>query len=273
MTQINKLTGLSNTQNIRQSQSTRGYAYLLNEPISDKLELSSTHAPKKNDNPLNMFRSFMSDAVRKFQLRNAPEQYMNKFLNKEYIQKSLDAHKEEISGILGKYGYEPKIDMSHLEDSKNHFITTYNYANNLTREGNFNLSDEEKDTLLEAALLHDIGKSLIPDEVFNKPGRFTPEEREVMDLHSELSYVLLQDSGISDASLSAIRNHHHKEQTGDKITEILSLCDETSALKENRVYKKGFSDEKTAAILNEDAAAGKLNSDVVKTGLNIMSVD
>lgn len=273
MTQINRLTGLSNTQNIRQSQSTKGYAYLLNEPIADKLELSSTKTSKKNDNPLNMFQSFMSGAVRKFQLRNAPEQYMNKFLNEDYIQKSLDAHKDEISGILGKYGYEPKIDMSHLEDSKNHFITTYNYANNLTREGNFNLSEDEKDTLLEAALLHDIGKSLIPDEVFNKPGRFTPEEREVMDLHSELSYVLLQDSGLSDASLSAIRNHHHKEQTGDKITEILSLCDETSALKENRVYKKGFSDEKTAAILNEDAVAGKLNSDVVKTGLNIMSVN
>ena len=273
MNQVNNigLNRLTRTQSVGNTQS-RGYAYLLNEPIQDKLELSSSKKAE-NKNPLNMFQSFMSDAVRKFQLHNQPEKYMNKFLNEEYIQQSLDAHKDEISGILGKYGYQPKIDMSHLEDSKNHFLTTYNYANNLTREGNFNLSNDERDTLLEAALLHDIGKALIPDEVFNKPGRFTPEEREVMDLHSELSYVLLQDSGISDKSLAAIRNHHHKEQTGDKITEILSLCDETSALKENRVYKKGFSDEKTKTILNEDAQAGKLNSDVVKTGLDIMSVD
>ena len=150
-------------------------------------------------------------------------------------------------------------------------MTTYNYVTNLTREGGYEISDDDRYTLQEAALLHDIGKALIPDEVFNKPGRFTPEEREVMDLHSELSYVLLKDSGISEASLNAIRNHHHKEQTGDRITELLSLCDETSALKENRVYKKGFSDEKTAAILNEDAEAGKLNKDIVKQGLNIMS--
>ena len=50
----------------------------------------------------------MSDAVRKFQIRNTPEQYMNKFLNEDYINQSVAAHKEEIDGILGKYGYTPK---------------------------------------------------------------------------------------------------------------------------------------------------------------------
>ncbi len=271
MSQINGVSfnTLTKTQGVNQSQN-RSYAYLLNQPIEDKVEFSSTKKAK-NNNPLNLLQSFMSDAVRKFQIRNTPEQYMNKFLNEDYINQSVAAHKEEIDGILGKYGYTPKVDMSHLEDSKNHFMTTYNYVTNLTREGGYEISDDDRYTLQEAALLHDIGKALIPDEVFNKPGRFTPEEREVMDLHSELSYVLLKDSGISEASLNAIRNHHHKEQTGDRITELLSLCDETSALKENRVYKKGFSDEKTAAILNEDAEAGKLNKDIVKQGLNIMS--
>ncbi len=272
MTQINgvNFNTLTGTQRLNNSNN-KSYAYLLNQPIEDKVEFSSSSQEVKNSNPLNLLQSFMSDSVRKFQIRNMPEQYMNKFLNEDYISQSVSAHKEEIEGILGKYGYTPKVDMSHLEDSKNHFMTTYNYATNLTREGGYEISDEDRYTLQEAALLHDIGKALIPDEVFNKPGRFTPEEREVMDLHSELSYVLLKDSGISQASLNAIRNHHHKEQTGDRITELLSLCDETSALKENRVYKKGFSDEKTAAILNEDAAAGKLNSEIVKKGLDIMS--
>ena len=274
MAQINgvNFAALTKTQSVSQSQN-KSYAYLLNQPIEDKVEFSSSAKKTQNNNPLNLLQSFMSDAVRKFQIRNTPEQYMNKFLNEDYINQSVAAHKEEIDGILGKYGYTPKVDMSHLEDSKNHFMTTYNYATNLTREGGYKISDEDRYTLQEAALLYDIGKALIPDEVFNKPGRFTPEEREVMDLHSELSYVLLKDSGISEASLNAIRNHHHQEQTGDKITELLSLCDETSALKENRVYKKGFSDEKTAAILNEDAEVGKLNKDIVKQGLDIMSPD
>ena len=273
MAQINRigLNGLNTNNNIQNSNN-KGYAYLLNEPIVDKLELSSSKKTEKQ-NPINMFQTFMFDAVRKFQLHNDPEKYMDKFMNEEYIQNSLNEHKDEISAILGKYGYEPKIDMSHLEVSRMHFLTTYNLAKNLTSEGHFDLNDKERDTLLEAALLHDIGKALVPDEVFNKPGKFTPEEREVMDLHSELSYVLLKDSGISQSSLDAIREHHHKGETGSKITEILSLCDETSALKENRVYKKGFSDEKTTAILNEDVNAGKLDSNVVKIGLDIMSVD
>lgn len=273
MSQINEPSGINQSLNIFKKNKVQNHTYLLHKPIEDKLELSSSTKPKEDDNHLNMFKTQMSDAVRKFQIRNTLEKYMNKFLNKDYIQKALDAHKEEISEILGKYGYEPQIDMSHLKDSRNHFITTYNYANNLTREGHFNLTEDERDTLLEAALLHDIGKALIPDEIFNKPGRFTPEEREVMDLHSEISYILLKDSGISQQSLDAIRNHHHKEQTGDKITEILSLCDEISALKENRVYKKGFSDEKTAIILKEDVSAGKLNSAIVKKSLEIMTPD
>jgi putative nucleotidyltransferase with HDIG domain len=273
MAQVNgiNLQGLSQTGNVQNTKN-KSYAYLLNEPIKDSVEFSSTKSTKTNsNNPLNLLSSFMSDAVRKFQISNTPERYMKKFLNEDYINQSVEAHRDEIESILGKYGYEPKVDMSHLEDSENHFMTTYNYATNLTREGGYKLSEDDRYTLQEAALLHDIGKALIPDEVFNKPGKFTPEEREVMDLHSELSYVLLKDSGVSDATLSAIRNHHHKEQTGDKITELLSLCDETSALKENRVYKKGFSDEKTSAILQEDASVGKLNKDIVKQGLDIMS--
>ena len=271
MVSINGVGGLNNAQNVQNTQQTKGYAYLLNQPIQDKVEISSKHKPVQTNNPLNQFQHFMAEAVRIFQVRNTPENYMNKFLNEDYINKSLEANKEEISGILGKYGYEPKVDMSHLEDSKNHFLTTYNYAKNLTMEDGFKVSEVERDTLLEAALLHDIGKALIPDKVFNKPGRFTPEERKVMDLHSELSYVLLRDSGVGEATLEAIREHHHNSNTGNKLTELLSLCDETSALKENRVYKKGFSDEKTKAILQEDAQSGKLDADIVKQGLDIMS--
>ena len=38
--------------------------------------------------------------------------------------------------------------------------------------------------LLTAALLHDVGKVKIPDEVLNKPARLTPEEREIIQKHT-----------------------------------------------------------------------------------------
>lgn len=221
---------------------------------------------------LNKFQGVMSQGLRKLKLRNAPEAYMDEFLSESYIKRAAEVHNDEIAKILDKYGFKPEVKMQHLEDSRNHFITTYNFARNLTKEGGFVLSDEERYALLEAALLHDAGKALIPTEVFNKPGKFTPAEREIMDLHSEFSYILLKDSGINNKTLNAIRNHHHTENTNDTITEILSLCDEASALKENRVYKKGFSDEKTKKILQEDSLTGKLDPKVTETGLNIMSI-
>lgn len=55
---------------------------------------------------------------------------------------------------------------------------------------NYNADDLE--TLTLGGLLHDIGKSKIPPEIINKPGRLTPEEYELVKKHSEYGYELLK---------------------------------------------------------------------------------
>ena len=64
----------------------------------------------------------------------------------------------------------------------------------------------EKDTIVElttGALLHDIGKIKIPDEVLNKPGRFTDDEFKIMKMHSLFSKEILEDSGLTGIAVSA----------------------------------------------------------------------
>ena len=51
-------------------------------------------------------------------------------------------------------------------------------------------TSEELISICQAGLLHDIGKSKIPDEVLNKPERLTDEEFEIMKNHAQLSYEM-----------------------------------------------------------------------------------
>lgn len=50
------------------------------------------------------------------------------------------------------------------------------------------MSEVELGHLVTAALLHDLGKLQIPDEILNKPGRLTQEEYLIMKSHATLSY-------------------------------------------------------------------------------------
>ena len=88
-----------------------------------------------------------------------------------------------------------------------------------------------------AGLLHDMGKSKIPNEILNKPARLSEEEFAVMKQHSELGYSILKKKDeFSDAISIAVLQHHEKMNgkgyplgcTSDKIipyAKILSVSD------------------------------------------------
>ncbi len=104
-----------------------------------------------------------------------------------------------------------------------------------------------------AGLLHDMGKSKIPNEVLNKPARLTDEEFAIMKQHSELGYSILKKKNEFTGSISlAVLQHHEKMNgkgypfgcTADKIVpyaKILSVSDVYDALVTERPYKKSFS--------------------------------
>ncbi|MGN1089196.1 MAG: HD domain-containing phosphohydrolase, partial [Huintestinicola sp.] len=117
-----------------------------------------------------------------------------------------------------------------------------------------------------ASSLHDIGKIAIPDEILNKPGRFTPEEYEIMKTHSEIGASMLknlseyQNEPLMKASYEICRWHHERYDgrgypdglKGDEIpisAQIVSIADVYDALTSERCYKKAYTHEKAIEMI------------------------
>lgn len=103
--------------------------------------------------------------------------------------------------------------------------------------------------LVQAGLLHDIGKSLISADILNKPGKLTEEEFGKMKKHSEYGYFLVRHlKGIDNRVSEAVYYHHEREDgsgypmglPGDQISQfakILAVADTFDAMTANRTFK------------------------------------
>lgn len=112
------------------------------------------------------------------------------------------------------------------------------------------LSETEILRVIEAALLHDIGKIKIESTVLNKKGKLTPDEFETIKKHTVYGYEILKSlKNISKDERLAVLMHHEKEDgsgypfgaKGDKINrfaKIISIADVYDAITSDRVYKK-----------------------------------
>lgn len=104
-----------------------------------------------------------------------------------------------------------------------------------------------------AGILHDMGKSKIPDEILNKPGRLTDEEFAIMKKHPVYGYNLLKGKPeLSNEILLGVLQHHEKMNgngypmgvNSSKISRyarIIAVVDVYDALVTERPYKKAFS--------------------------------
>ena len=74
------------------------------------------------------------------------------------------------------------------------------------------LEPSELETLYRGALLHDIGKIGIPDEVLLKPGKLTVEEFAVIKQHTRIGYEILKESPSRYLQMGAViaLGHHEK---------------------------------------------------------------
>ena len=118
--------------------------------------------------------------------------------------------------------------------------------------------------LKDGAMLHDIGKVLIPAEILNKHGKLTEDEFKIMHQHSEIGYQILKNSGVNDEVLSLVRYHHDNMQKGNNFVpdvnlQILNLADKYSALTEQRVYKDKLSPQQALTIIFGDVKKGNVH--------------
>lgn len=116
-----------------------------------------------------------------------------------------------------------------------------------------NLPEETIKEIVQAALLHDIGKTKIPCNILNKKGKLTTEEFELMKEHPRFGYEMLKDvEEIGDDILKAVLQHHEridgsgypnqlKAEEISLYTKIITVADVFDAMTQDRVYKKKVS--------------------------------
>ena len=113
------------------------------------------------------------------------------------------------------------------------------------------------------ALLHDVGKVVVPSEILNKPGRLTDEERKVMERHAAAGADLLSDIEFPWDILPMVRGHHERwdgrgypdRLAGENIplsARIICVADVFDALTTDRPYRRGFTREKALDIMAVD---------------------
>jgi putative nucleotidyltransferase with HDIG domain len=142
------------------------------------------------------------------------------------------------------------------------------------------LPQQEKDELSWAALLHDIGKIGVPEEILSKDGKLTEEEHTVIRDHAEMGYRILMPIDQLKGSLHAIRHHHEKfDGTGYPMglrrreiplhARIITVADTYDAMTSDRAYRGRLSDKQA---LNEMIKVGgsQLDPDIVDTFIELL---
>jgi putative nucleotidyltransferase with HDIG domain len=72
------------------------------------------------------------------------------------------------------------------------------------------LSEEELEWLVHGALLHDLGKLIVPEEILEKPGTLTEEEWKVIKRHPEVGAQMIEPLEILSRAAPVIRHHHER---------------------------------------------------------------
>lgn len=166
---------------------------------------------------------------------------------------------------------------SHIVDAKSPFTRQHSDGvASLARfiGERFGLHETQCNMLELAGLLHDIGKLRIPDELLDKPGKLTEQEFTIMKRHSFDTWNILKPiKGLGEVALWASQHHERADGSGYPYrlnakeipleAKILAVADVFQALAQDRPYRRALPPERILSILQEQAAAGKLDSLVV----------
>lgn len=195
----------------------------------------------------------------------------------------LTVKQKEMSEMLSAQIYEREKDnslmieiLSHIVEFRNgesglhvlhvHAITEMLLEQLIKTTDKYPLTNKEIRMISNASALHDIGKISIPSEILNKPGRFTPEEFEVMKQHTLEGAKMLSDipfrenESLIQIAYQICRWHHERYDgrgypdglKGDDIpiaAQVVAMADVYDALTSERIYKPALKPEEAMRMI------------------------
>jgi putative two-component system response regulator len=147
-------------------------------------------------------------------------------------------------------------------ETGSHILRMAHYSRLIAKQ--LGLSEEQQDTLLEAAPMHDIGKVGIPDMILLKPSRLNELELAIMKRHATNGYEILSRSKSTLLKVAAeIANTHHEKYDGSGYPQglkgeqiplfgrIVAVADVFDALTSVRPYKRAWDIESANKFLRD----------------------
>ncbi len=145
------------------------------------------------------------------------------------------------------------------------------------------VAEPELDDLRRGALLHDIGKMAIPDEILRKADDLTPEERAIVDKHPVIAYQLLSPIKFLEKALEIPYCHHERWDgkgyprglKGKEIplsARIFSVVDVWDAIQSNRSYRKAWPASRARTYMKKQARHS-FDPHIVGAFLDLMQQD
>jgi hypothetical protein len=128
------------------------------------------------------------------------------------------------------------------------------------------LPDAELDRIRIAALLHDVGKLAVPDEILEKPAALTSQEWQSVVQHPRIGQVILEQAAAIRDAVPIVLHHHERfggsgypfGLSGQEIplgARIVAIADAYEAMIDNRPYKPAIGHAEAIAELRRHAGS------------------
>lgn len=187
---------------------------------------------------------------------------------------TLKALPETVNILVSGYAKDPQILKTFASISFKDYTTVIHSVNVMALTLGFcfhsKLSLHETKRLGLSALMHDVGKTEIPDTILKASRRLTAEEFKIMQRHPKIGeFIIKSHSGIDGGIARAALEHHEKLDgsgypRGIKhisfVGQLLGIIDCYEALtNEERPYRRAKSPLDTLKLIKQDVEAGKFD--------------
>ena len=143
------------------------------------------------------------------------------------------------------------------------------------------LDEDELRALSQGALLHDLGKIGIPDNILKKPGDLDEAEFEIIKTHPMVTSEILDSLETSDLFAAIARSHHERwDGTGypdglfgediPLLARIVAIADAWDAMTSNRVYRVAMSENIALDIFEKEKNSGQWDPSLVDKFIKLM---
>lgn len=165
------------------------------------------------------------------------------------------------------------------DNTSSHSLNVTRYSMMLGED--LGLDAEELRALSQGALLHDLGKIGIPDDILKKPGGLDDAEFEIIKKHPMMTTDILDSLETSDHFAAIARSHHERwDGTGypdglygediPLLARIVAIADAWDAMTSNRVYRDAMSENIALDIFEREKNSGQWDPTLVDKFIKLM---